>query len=250
MARSARTEAKRDYGPGHCKLVERGELGSLVFAPIPNSSRFFFTHTSGDRTMALIDDLKSNVAIVTNKPHLVNEIELSIKRAVVKLHREQNYYPDLIEFEYESLPASNIHQISFDDLVTTSGSGRMVRNVKYVASAERTVPAFEKISPADLFNLNGASRIDVWYSAGSAVNIRSRAVESTFSIGYYMHPLSTDAAINADWLCREYENLVTSAAAVEIFIMTSDRARIASYQKEMEQLKMQLIGDKLDDMAI
>ena len=192
-------------------------------------------------------DLITDVGILTNKPHLVVEIELAVRRAIVKLHRQNNFFPDFVETTLV-VPSGHSHDILLAT-IEAAGGNRKIRGISYVNSFSNPIPqGFSLIPPEYAISRNYQINANSWYLSGASIHILSRNPETEFIFGYYVHPVTTDPGIVADWLVQEYPELVVTQAAVELFTMVKDFQSIKARNDDLILLNRALVGDKLDEI--
>jgi hypothetical protein len=163
-----------------------------------------------------LSSLASDVYLLTNRPDLIGETALAVKAATLKAHQSDDYIYDFqensIQFDtadyFQSLDVKSIFPLwrkakylrIYDQSTYGNAPGRLLRYIE----PEKVVDEF------------GANRTDIWYQAGSNLQIRTGNSAQYFLIGYYKNPDVTEGGYSS-WIADTNPYVIIYEAVAIIF---------------------------------
>lgn len=168
-------------------------------------------------------ELCQEVYTLTNRPELVNETQLALRRAAIKFHSIDFWLRDKVERTVQFTASSAVqldvtalferfrkfgHLAPFDPVTGSvlpcydQGSGQ-ARGLK-------------EISPAALFDPYNNNKNDVFYLAGNFLNIKFGSGQSGLYASWYKYPLVQPHNFNS-WIAELYPYLLVDEAAGYLF---------------------------------
>jgi hypothetical protein len=170
--------------------------------------------------MTAFTDLLANVYTLTNRPDLVAETTLAIKAATLKLHRLDYFAKDLYEVELTFPTSSYFQTLVYASTVPLFRTAKYLR--KYDAVGLTAGKELKAVPIEKVLDSYGIDRVDVYYLAGTAIQIRSSTQEQYFLFGCYLSP-NVDTVNYASWIYNEYPYaIVYSAASIVLSAIHQD----------------------------
>ena len=189
--------------------------------------------------MSLFTDLLANVYTVTNRPDLVAETTLAVKAATLKLHRIDYFSKDLFETGVSFSTSDYFQTLDYKTIIP------LFRTIKYLRKYDSVnlKPGIElkAISIEKVLDGYGVERQDVFYQAGSVLQIKSSTQEQYYLIGAYLNPIIDPATYNS-WIAQEFPMSVVYVAASIVFTAIHQAETAAAMDKlaasEMAEILM------------
>lgn len=169
--------------------------------------------------MTTFAELLTDLYTITNKPNLISESTIAIRKATIEMHCVAFFSRDLVEGIATLDPAGYNHALplfarmrgnSFEYL-------RKYDSVLQVGSEKLT-----HIEAADIFDAYGVEKSDVYYIGGATVNIRSSTSIGALKYGYYAYPVVTPSGSYSSWVADNHSEIIIEAAAERVFTMIGD----------------------------
>lgn len=170
-------------------------------------------------TNSLLSAVMADVYLLTERPDLVEATRMAVKNATLKLHSSDFFFKDLYETGVLFDEAKYIQKLSIKELVPTFRAVHYLRKtaVDYSAEAGYVGSDFlESVHPLLSKDDYGKDRLNVYYQAGTAINIRSSTAEQRFLLGVYTYPELSDELYES-WVAREYKEAIVYDAAATVF---------------------------------
>jgi hypothetical protein len=206
-------------------------------------------------------------------PHLADEIDSRIKRAVQRYHRMDTWSRDHVDQVYVFAQANTISQqavVSGSDALylQSFGSGlqRYIQQIDTRALARPRKYSYirkwmtqnpwgtaiidpdtgqigtsaggdlTEASPSVLTDGYGYNRNDVYYRSGDYININSSTPLSQVYIGYFSDPVVEPVQNIVDWISFEYPSLIAADVKMRTFavIGKSDEMKLAQGELQAE----------------
>jgi hypothetical protein len=179
-----------------------------------------------------IDD----VYTITNRPDLVKETQLAVKSATLQLHRSDYFYKDIFETALQFQLPAFIQAIDYRVLFPRYRALKYLR--KYFAgSISMPGQEFTIITPDQIFDSYGAQKIDVAYTAGAVIQLKSSTAIEYLLIGIYQNP-DVDVDRYYSWIDQEaHYAIVYKAASIVFGTVLGDTAR-QNANAQLAQLEM------------
>lgn len=161
--------------------------------------------------MTTFTELETEVMAITGRPDLVSETEHAIRTITLRAHFSEEYYPDVLQVDTNTVynEGISVHQI---DVSTTP----FVRFRKAIAVINKlTNQPLEEIDATTLFDSTNYLLDNVFYMAGTSINIRAAAIDSV--VVTYMTKPNVAKATYSSWIANEYKELLVNGAAALVF---------------------------------
>lgn len=189
--------------------------------------------------MTTYADLVDSVVAITNRPSLVTEMRVAIRKSIFKFHQADTFKRDL---KITSLNMSLYPDTNFRWDIDVSNADIFPRYRKYsflrippssfpspAASLPLDYPwgipkspVFTPVAADNIFDSYNVERTNYYYQAGMTVVLRATFQPQFLELGYYSYPLftNTDGTILIDsWIADQYPDAISEEAAGTIFKM-------------------------------
>ena len=179
--------------------------------------------------MTTFASLVADVYTTTNRPDLVAETALAVRKATLKLHttgidletgtpKVVFYWPDRSEAIVTPTVvdlANNYY--SFDTQAAPFSRFRALQYVRQYTPADTDL----FFDPIDFDNLLDSYRIEktnVFYLIGQLAQIRANFTVTQVRVGYYRYPVAIESGYSS-WIADQLPDMVVEEAAATIFKM-------------------------------
>lgn len=190
--------------------------------------------------MTTLADLAADVYTLTNRPDLVAETKLSLRKAIRKFHGAETWKRDLVSLRMDMTALTPLEpdQYRWSLDLTTFANLRRFKSVNYPAELsipDNTTPAplvdwtvgfreskqFHEIAPDNLFDRYGYERTNYYIISGSTILVRSGWYIDYLDFVYYAWPvIPTDTATAlTSWIVNEMPDAIIEEAAGAVFKM-------------------------------
>lgn len=195
-----------------------------------------------------LDELIEQVYDITERPDLDKLTLNSIIEATMTLHNSQNWWKDiktvLVNFDN---PLQYI-QILDTQLLPRFGSIAVLRKTSSQAGPVQqygkpwppqnvnwpttNFNILKKVEIDDILDSYGYEKADVWYAAGSQINIKSSTALAQVLASYYQTPMigRTNDRYSS-WIADQYPYTIIYRAAGTVFAHTGDDKNSAMYMR-------------------
>lgn len=190
--------------------------------------------------MATLQTLADDVYVMTNRPDLVQETKVAIRKAIRKFHGAETFKRDLktVRLDMRTLTPTEPNQYRWDIPLSQFPMWRRFKAVQYPAGLTppyNQIPAplrdtplginnvrtFEQITPDNLYDGYGYERYNYFMVIGNNINVKSGWYVDFLEFAYYQWPtiptLSTDTI--GSWIVNDFPDAVTEEAAGVVFKM-------------------------------
>src|SRR4051812_21167744 len=145
-------------------------------------------------------EMIQEVITITNRPDLVNETTLALRKATLKMHQFDFFKRDINEAVFGVAPASDGYNFS----LSVSNDLPRFRALAYVRRYDTpftgTENYFEEVMPDTLFDEYREEFTNCFYRAGDAIHFRAREIVTNFVVGWYQYPIVTPVANYVSWI--------------------------------------------------
>lgn len=187
-----------------------------------------------------LNELRTEVYTLTNRPDLVAETLSAIRAATLKLHQIDYFYKDIYETGVVFTTAEYRQQLEYRTLLPRWRALKYFRKSDidgYADGAFFEVLAIPEMVE-DAYKLN---RTDVCYVAGSVIQILSSTEFQYALLGCYLNPDITEAGYNS-WIALDHPYAIVFEAAATVFKMVGDTEKFSAHtalsQIEQNNLKI------------
>lgn len=178
--------------------------------------------------MATLAAMIADVYTLTNRPDLVGETTLAVKAATLKAHQSDYFPKDLFETGIVFNTEDFFQQLDYKSLIPLWRSAKYLRlydNVGQTAGLE-----FKLVVPESVIDDYKVDKDDIYYLAGSTINIRCKISFQYLLLGCYLNPDITDAGYNS-WISDEHPYAISFEAARVVFKTIGYDEQSSAYEK-------------------
>lgn len=191
-------------------------------------------------------EIYDDVVSITNHPEMASEIATAIKASTLRTHQSDFYSRDIAE-QSITLSASGYLQT-----ITISPSFVRFRALKYVRKWDPTgidpltgatgTPGifFKKLDPDAVIDGYGYHKNNVYYVAGTNINIRSDTPISAVLAGWYQNPIISPVGQYASWIADLVPHAIIFDACSFIFQMVAQNEQSRKFDALVAE-QMQLV---------
>lgn len=162
---------------------------------------------------ATLASLTQDIYAVTKRPDLASATQLHLKNALIKAHSADFFERDVFETNFQFATAASIYQLDYKALIPR------FRSMKYLTVVDPVnllfVREIDGIPVKKFRDGYGYIRTDVYYLAGSQIQIRLSDTAQVFGLGCYLYPDTTLAS--PSWIADEFPFAIIYEAARTLF---------------------------------
>lgn len=201
----------------------------------------------------LLSELVTSVMTITNRPDLVAETNLAIRRATQRLHGCESFPKDIRTVVLPVSPAAMAGAID-----TSLAPFTRFRAMKWLRESVPLPTGRErfltKLEPDMLTDSYGIGSTNIWWLAGSTINWNvaylstSPSGLSALELGYYQNPdtnLATYDASNS-WIAVNEPWCIIEEASAKILRLTGQLDVANALQQQADQSRFELIASYLE----
>lgn len=191
--------------------------------------------------MKLADIVKA-VTARTKRLDKVDEITLSVRKAIKMVHSAAYFPMDVVEEEVDLNGTHSNFKIPLPPRIR-----------KFIAVAPLAVNGlpipittltgmYDYISPTDVINSFHERRNDVYYVTGATLSIKSSVGAQKLYVSFYALPEVADLDLET-WLMREHESVFIDAALSDFYQIIGRDKHARSSKQEMLMALQSIIND-------
>lgn len=164
--------------------------------------------------MSQFSDLISGpdgVYSLTGRPDLIAETALAVRQATFAAHRSDFYPRDLIDGVQIAVgTAQNNWQLDIPTFFTNWRAMAYVRpyTVASLSLAPLVLGPEQEIAPDAILDDYLTEKLNVWYVAGSNLNIKLEAAYDGLLCSYYANPIISPEANYASWVATDFPAVI------------------------------------------
>lgn len=184
--------------------------------------------------MASLSSLISDVYTLTNRPDLVAETELAVKKATLKMHHVDFFKKDLFETGITWNPVAYIQSLEYKVIAPRW------RKLSYLRKYQDGVPGvfFSQLTPEESLDRYNVQKENICYLAGDMIEIRSDSQDLYMLLGAYLHPDITTTGYSS-WIADEHPYAIVFDAAASIFKAIGQDEKAAYFKQDViEQIAL------------
>lgn len=183
-----------------------------------------------------LSSLIADVYALTNRSDLVSETALAVRAATLKAHHSDDYIKDLAEYSIDFGASDYYQTLDFQSIIPQWRKPRYIR--KYDATGGAPGSFLTYIEPEKVVDNFGSSRTNIFYIAGSNVQIRSSDQFRYALVGAYLNPIVVETRFNS-WIANDYPFAIVYEAAAIIFKTVGYDEQVPVYRGMVaEQLQL------------
>lgn len=212
--------------------------------------------TGSINSATLYAELIANIITLTNRPDLIGETALALRKATMKAHQADFWKSDVVICPQYTLPIpitdpaapSSRYVIPLNDPVNFALLRKVAWIKEYINPAGQSPNPFisgwdtligtygraqrqanyDECSPESVVDSYNMERTNYWYQAGKQVALRTFAPIQYAVIGYYAYPNVTPVSYNS-WIGNEFPDILVEEAASTVFRMIGKVDESAAY---------------------
>ena len=160
--------------------------------------------------------LIADVYTLTNRPDLVGETLLAVKNATLKAHASDYYYKDIRETAVQFTTAEYLQSLDYRTLIPLWRAVKYLRKVDITTTPPTPGKFLKLLTTEEVLDSYEIQRENVFYVAGTEVQIRSNTEEQYYLLGCYVRPSIIEADFNS-WIADEAPMAIVYEAAATVF---------------------------------
>lgn len=203
----------------------------------------------------LYAQMLADIYTITNRPDLIAETQLALRKATVKAHSADFWKGDIAIVPKYILPTpivdvtqpSSRFSINLADPANFPNLRKVAYIKEYINPAGQVSSAvsgwdtlianygtsprqrnYDECSPEAVIDDYGTERTNYWYQAGKQVSLRVYSPILYATFGYYAYPNATPTGYNS-WIANEFPDLIVEEAASTVFRMIGKADESAAY---------------------
>lgn len=194
-------------------------------------------------------EMQAEVLSITRRPDLIPRIQSAIKAATLKVHHSDFFYKDLVEVPIEFTEIIPIQNFVPSEVLPT------FRKVKYIRAWRGGIdgtpgPFLEHIQIENSIDSYNYIKDNVFYMAGTNLQIRSNPPVHRVLFGAYLHPTITPIEEYKSWVAEEYPYAIIYEASRTIFRSIGQAEQAAEYGNLAYEILAEVKISSIDDMPI
>lgn len=190
--------------------------------------------------MSLWTDLLDEVYTLTNRPELVAETAIALRKAVRTAHASSRFWRDLVEVPITGLAVQQVQEIQLDLYAPR------FRQTAYIKSNTYTELHFEPVTIDDLLDADGYGRVNAYWGFGNTIRVRAANIEDNYLMAYYQYPIVTPEAAFNSWIVNEHRDFIITSAALIVLGIAGEQEIKNTMQQLNLMLRMELVQANLE----
>lgn len=199
-------------------------------------------------------ELKEEVQAIVKRPDLTNRIESAIRAATLKLHTT-SFYPRDVREEAVAF--------TYPDVITNFDPRDifpLFRKIAYIRwwnydpadtdSAGRPGRLLTPAEMGDIVDYYGFPKLNIYYEAGTLIQIKTTQPLSHCLVGVYVFPKVTPSEEFESWVAEDYPWAIIYEAASKVFGQIGHTAQANAMQQEAGQQLVLLTMQSTKEPAI
>lgn len=191
-----------------------------------------------------LNEMIAEVYTVTKRPDLVSDTLTALRASTLKMHHVDYFYKDILQ-SVVTLAAADYVGVFDTSLLTKYRSMKFIRKWYPTGTNIQTLLATGKaglrMARADVdavIDGYGRDRVNVYYVAGTSVNLKSSDVLGTYLVGWYSSP-DINVATYRSFIAEEHPYAIVFDAAATVFKTIGYDEQTALYKQMVaEQIAM------------
>ncbi len=180
-----------------------------------------------------LQEIVDEVVVTTGRPDRADLCMRAVRAAVTEVHGAANFPRDRVEELFELAEPLNRIKVnlpprfkSFEVLGAVTAQGAPV-----ALSTDNN--QYTRVDPSSILHTHKTNTTDVYYVAGTALNIKSSVkVDNVYAL-YNRFPEVADTQLET-WIMREHDALITGLALYKTYTSLGDNARARLHRADWE----------------
>lgn len=185
--------------------------------------------------------LVADVMTLTNRPDLVNETTLAVKAATLKAHHFDDYIKDFSEYSIQFSNPDYYQSLDYKSIIPLWRKPRYIRKYTITGGPGKFI---KYIEPEKVIDEYGIDRVDIYYVAGTNIQIRTSDLLQNALVGAYINPDVTTSGFNS-WIANDHPFAIIYEAVAIIFKTIGYDEQVPIYRgmvaEQMQLLKQHAI---------
>lgn len=160
----------------------------------------------------LLTSMVNDVISLTSRPDLSAEIKVAVRAATLRAHHSDYFWRDWEEYSLRFDTPALIQKVKLQELIPRY---RTIRHLRKFDGSEAG-DFLLAVTPEESLDSYKRNRLDVFYTAGDQLNIRSSTNLEYILLGCYISPDTGDETYDS-WIAKIYPNAIVNDAARIIF---------------------------------
>lgn len=190
--------------------------------------------------MSLWTELLDEVYVLTNRPELVAETAIALRKAVRTAHSSARFWRDLVEVNVTGLPVVQVQEIALDV------HAPRFRQTAYIKSNSSQDRYFDPITIDELVDADGYAKVNGYWGFGNSLRVRAANIEDNYLLGYYQYPVMTPAESFSSWIVTDHRDYIVASAALIVLGLTGEAEIKTTLQQLAAGLRMELLQTALE----
>lgn len=174
-----------------------------------------------------LTELIAEVYTLTGRPDLVAETSAAVRKATLKMHGVDFFYRDLQEEVIAFATPAYKQQYDLQANIPNYRGIKYLREWSAAPTGKELM--LDLIEPDAVLDEYLRERTNVYYVAGTSLNIKADRMLSTLVIGYYRRP-ETSTNLFSSWIALEQPFAIIEEAAANVFHMIGHESAKVTYQ--------------------
>lgn len=195
--------------------------------------------------MTTYAELQADVFRATNRPDLVTETEMAIRKATLRFHSADKWINDEV---VQVVPVTPLFAGDFRYSILTTSFTRF-RDLKmlkeYINPPTWHWIQFERRAPDDLLDDYKCEIQNYYTRVGNTITVRAERAMTNLEATYYQFPVVTTAGYSS-WIADLYRDGIVREAMLDIFQMTGKitvdaRVRNVEFDQQVALLRQMAV---------
>lgn len=193
--------------------------------------------------------LQAEVLDIVKRPDLVSRVETAIKAATLKMHHSNFFYKDLIEVPVQFTTPGFIQNFVPSELLPNFRKAKYIR-VWQGGTQGRPGPFLQHIQIENSVDSYNYIKDNVFYMAGTKLQIRTPYALQHVLFGAYVHPVVTPKEDYKSWIADEYPYAIIYEAVRTIYRSIGFTEQANEFGQLAAEVLSEITISSIDDMPV
>lgn len=179
----------------------------------------------------------------TARPDLDFETRSAIRSTTLALHRREKFARDLQTVALSGLPEAYSQQL---EIATNFPNYRQASRVYAPEDSNGYEKRYDPVTATDLYDEDGYKRVDIYFLAGTQLNVKSCTPITAVTVQYYRNPIVTPEGSFSSWIADEYPDAIITQAVATILSLDNE-SEIRQRAERMAAIHwMEILANELE----
>jgi hypothetical protein len=193
--------------------------------------------------------IQAEVLAIIKRPDLVSRVDAAIKAATLKMHHSDFFYKDLVEVPIQFTDVQFIQNFVPSEILSN------YRKVKYIRIWQGGAngipgPFLEHIQIENSTDGYNYIKENVFYMAGTKLQIRTAYGLQHVLFGSYVHPIVSPTESYSSWIAEEYPYAIVYEAVRTIFRSIGFSEQANEFAQLAGEVLSEIKLSSIDDMPV